>query len=74
MSSVHIRRMNLKDWRLKQGKTQAQLAAELGAEQGLLSKWERGVVTPGGYWMAAIQRVTKQKVTAADFVSNEAKP
>lgn len=40
--------MRLKELRLKAGKLQKQVAADLGVERSLFNKYERGVVEPSG--------------------------
>lgn len=65
--------MTLKEWRTQHGVNQESLARRLGVDQGLLSKWERGVVVPGVRWLARIAHVTTDTVCASDFV-RQARP
>lgn len=59
--------MNLFDWRMKQGLTQVACAARVGVDQGLWSKWERGVGTPSLAYAVKIVDVTEGAVTLAEL-------
>lgn len=60
--------MKLKDWRKRDGITQAQAANRIGVSVTTISRWEAGEVVPRQQQMAAIRKATKGAVGAADFV------
>lgn len=68
MSSMHDAGMNIKAWREREGLSQSACAKRIGVDQGLLSKWERHLVVPGGEWMARIVEVTKGEVQPKDLL------
>lgn len=59
--------MNLFDWRMKQGLTQVACAARVGVDQGLWSKWERGVSKPTIPYAEKIIKVTDGAVSLSDL-------
>lgn len=68
MSSMHDAVMNIKTWREREGLSQSACAKRIGVDQGLLSKWERSIVVPGGAWMARIIEVTDGEVQPKDLL------
>jgi transcriptional regulator with XRE-family HTH domain len=58
--------MTLKEFREAKGWTQERMAAKIGAEQALYSKWERRVTQPSKGYMERISRVTSGAVTAPE--------
>lgn len=60
--------MKLKDWRKRDGITQAQAANRIGVSVTTVSRWEAGEVVPRQQQMAAIRKATKGAVGAVDFV------
>lgn len=59
--------MKLKDWRKRDGITQAQAANRIGVSVTTISRWEAGEVVPRQQQMAAIRKATKGAVGAVDF-------
>lgn len=59
--------MKLKEWRLKKGKTQKELAEILGANQGMVQKWENNIVKPTNEFMLKIVNLTNKEVQPNDF-------
>lgn len=59
--------MKLKQWRLSKNKTQDELAKELGANQGMVQKWENEVVRPSAEFMVKIMELTNKEVQPNDF-------
>lgn len=60
--------MKLKDWRAREGMTQAQAAARLDVGVTTVSRWESGAVVPRQKQLAALRKMTKGAVGAVDFV------
>lgn len=59
--------MKLKEWRLSKGKTQKELAEILGANQGMVQKWENNIVKPTNEFMLKIVNLTDKEVQPNDF-------
>lgn len=59
--------MNLFNWRMQQNLTQAACAARVGVDQGLWSKWERGVGTPSLAYAVKLVEVTGGAVTLEEL-------
>lgn len=49
------------------GMTQSEFARRLGITQGRVSQWASGNGRPAPHRLAAIRRITKNKVTHRDF-------
>jgi transcriptional regulator with XRE-family HTH domain len=62
--------MKLRDWRESSGWSQEQLAKAIGksVKQESVSQWETGGNMPRRNWLIRIEKLTKGKVTANDFV------
>lgn len=63
--------MKLKQWRLSKNKTQDELAKELGANQGMVQKWENEVVRPSAEFMLKIMELTNKEVQPNDFYEQD---
>lgn len=63
--------MKLKEWRLSKGKTQKELAESLGANQGMVQKWENNIVVPTNEFMLKIVNLTDKEVQPNDFYEVE---
>lgn len=65
--------MKLKEWRLKNNKTQEQMAIDLGVDQSAICNWEQGKKIPDKENMQKIIAYTNGEVQPNDFygVSNE---
>ena len=59
--------MKLIEWRKKENKTQEEVASFLGANQGMVQKWEKGVVIPTKEYMQRITTYTNGEVQPNDF-------
>jgi transcriptional regulator with XRE-family HTH domain len=60
--------MQFKDWREMEGKSQHQVAIELGTTQANVSRWERGLSIPSAKTIQKIERYTKKAVGFQDFL------
>jgi transcriptional regulator with XRE-family HTH domain len=60
--------MKLKDWRAREGVTQAQAASMIGVSVTTISRWESREVVPRQQQLAAIREATGGAVGAVDFV------
>jgi len=59
--------MDLKKWREKQKKTQAEAARIFGVTPVTFCRWERGIRTPRPSMLRKIRKITENLVTANDF-------
>jgi transcriptional regulator with XRE-family HTH domain len=66
--------MTLLEWRRKQKLSQESVALSIGVDQSLLSKWERGLITPTLHHAQSIISATQGKVTLADLVRTAPSP
>ena len=62
--------MKLRDWRKRDGITQAQAANRIGVSVTTISRWEAGEVVPRQQQLAAVRKVTRGAVGAVDFVKH----
>jgi transcriptional regulator with XRE-family HTH domain len=60
--------MKLKDWLDDEKMTGTEFGDRIGVSQGAVSKIARGAFWPAAETIAAIERETKGKVTAADIL------
>lgn len=60
--------MKLKEWRIKSGLSQEEMATKLKTTQESVSYWENNEIMPRKDTLQAIMQLTKGKVTANDFV------
>ena len=65
--------MNLLEWRKNNKKTQEEIASDLGVNQSIYQKWEKGETIPRSDNMQKIVAYTKGEVTANDFYDVEVK-
>ena len=65
--------MNLFEWRKNNKKTQEEIASDLGVNQSIYQKWEKGETIPRSDNMQKIVAYTKGEVTANDFYDVEVK-
>lgn len=68
MSSTYLLSMTLREWRLEQKLTQADVAKKLGTDQAQVAKWELGTHSPTLESALKIQKITEGAVTPADLV------
>lgn len=59
--------MKLADWRIKSGRTQEGLAAELQKDKATIYRWEKGWRVPGTDDLQAIFIVSEGEVQPNDF-------
>lgn len=60
--------MKLRDWRIKKGWSQEDLAKSLTTTQESVSYWETGAIMPRREILQDIIELTNGKVTANDFI------
>jgi len=60
--------MTPREWRIKSGLTQTELAQQLGIVQATISEVERGVKAPSGYLLTKYFSASNGMVTPNDFL------
>lgn len=63
----------LRAWREEQGWTQGEVARRIEVDQAAVSKWERGVVSPGLKAAIGIAKISRGRVPVGAW-TEEAKP
>ena len=60
--------MKLSSWRKDNSVTQKQVAAVIGVDYTMISKYERRLAKPTLYHLALIHKLTNKQVTVEDFL------
>jgi len=60
--------MKLSSWRKDNSITQKQVAAVIGVDTTMISKYERALAKPTLYHLALIHKLTNNQVTVEDFL------
>ena len=63
--------MRLADYLTKKKISQSELARRLGIKQSTISKWVLGKRRPGWVVLARVEKLTRGRVTARDFMPGQ---